>query len=415
MNEAQTKLFGLDTPEAYQLRDFLQRVDVPFEWTCLTSDKEARQLAGVDSLADVRLPVCLLNGDTPLFNPSVRDLAQAFDWYKSPKFNEYDVAIFGAGPAGLSAAVYAASEGLRTLLIERSIVGGEAGSTSRIENYLGFPDGIPGWELASRARAQALRLGAEIIMAADGVTGYERDGRLMAVLPSGHEIAAHVTVIATGVEYRRLHLEGESELLNRGFYYGAGASEASLCEGRAVIIGGGNSAGQAALHLVNFASEIVMLVRGSSLKETLSAYLVERIEASDNIQVRTNSVAISLQGQDRVEALVYSDSCGEHRMETNQVFACIGGSPREAWADGTGLLTDSSGYILTDHDLAVDARFQKIWKEPRLPFHLECSIPGVFAAGDIRHNSTKRFATAVGEGASVIPPIFEYLQRRGLR
>lgn len=415
MSTESIQLLGLDTPKAYQLRDFLQRADLPFTWVQVTTDDEARELAHVESLNDRRLPTCKLSSGIVLFAPSVQELAAALKWQRPPQRGEYDVAIYGAGPAGLSAAVCAASEGLRTILIEKSAVGGQAGSTSLIENYLGFPDGIPGWELAGRARCQALRLGAEIIVGAEPIAGRKKDDITHVSLSNGTHVASLTIICAVGVEYQRLWLANEDRLLNRGLYYGAGSSEAERCRGRVFVIGGGNSAGQAALHLARFAPQVTMLVRGKQLKNTLSAYLVERIENSANIEVLTRSTATAVEGEFRVEAIRYKTGTGQELgAETQHVFACVGGAPRTAIAEKSTMLTDNAGYLLTGPDVLEDERSKDLWKLERDPLRLETSMPGVFAIGDCRHNSTKRFATAVGEGGAVIPLVFRYLeQQRG--
>src|SRR3984885_8990852 len=309
----------------YKVRDFLTRNCCEYDWVELNTDEEARKLAGISGVADPRLPVCVLSQNRRLYCPSLRDLAMALEWFKGPKHEYYDLAIFGAGPAGLSAALYGASEGLRTLVVEKSAVGGQAGSTSKIENYMGFPDGISGWELASRARRQALRLGVEIIVAAAGVAGEHQDGWQLSWLASGERIASKATICATGVEYARLGLEREDDFLNRGLYYGAGSSEAGICKGHVVIVGGGNSAGQAALNFARL-TQVTMLVRGKCLKDTLSTYLLERIEDTPSIKVLTRSTMVALEGDDTLAKITYRDedsgkpACIEH----HSAFGCFG-------------------------------------------------------------------------------------------
>jgi len=407
------RLFGLPkSPEAYELRDFLTRSGFPFEWVELKTDNDARRLAGVTGLDDPRLPVCLLERGSVLFRPTIRDLAAALDWFRGPKHEQYDLAIYGAGPAGLSAAVYGASEGLRTVVIERFAVGGQAGSTNRIENYLGFPDGISGWELASRARQQAQRLGAEIIVTAEGVGGEIRDGWTVSRLTDGQEITARATICATGVEYARLGLLDEEKYLGRGLFYGAGASEAKHCKGHVFIVGGGNSAGQAALNFSRFADKVTMLVRGDSLKDTLSSYLAERIEASSKIEILTKSTLTGLHGRESLESVSYRDnSRGDEREAlTNSAFICIGGVPRTDWAKPGTLLTDSAGYILTGDDLIGESLSPLYWSPwSRNPIKMEASMPGLFAAGDVRHNTVKRCATAAGDGAAAVSMVHQFL------
>src|ERR1700728_288692 len=271
---------------SYGLRDFLYRSNVPFEWIELTSDERARELAQVNDLHDHRLPVCLFPDGVRLDSPTIRQIAEKLGWFQKPSSAEYDLAILGAGPAGLSAAVYGASEGLKTLLIERSAVGGQAATSSRIENYLGFPQGVAGSELACRAREQALRFGAEILLLQEGVRADFGDGPGIGYLADGIRFAMRSSICASGMDYRRLNLWNEDRLRGRGVYYGAGASEAELCAHETVfVVGGGNSAGQAALHFCARARKVVILIRGEGLKETVSQYLVDRILAANNIEV----------------------------------------------------------------------------------------------------------------------------------
>lgn len=407
-------IYGLANSAAgYQLRDFLTRNSSEYEWVELRTDDDAQKLAGVSGLADSRLPLCVLSKEVKLYGPSVRDLAVALEWFKGPKYEYYDLAIFGAGPAGLSAALYGASEGLRTIVVEKTAVGGQAGSTSKIENYMGFPDGISGWELARRARDQALRLGAEIIVAGEGVAGEHRDGWQLSWLASGERIASKATICATGVEYCRLGLEREDEFLNRGLYYGAGSSEADLCRGHVVIVGGGNSAGQAALNFAQH-TQVTMLVRGECLKDTLSTYLLERIEGTASIKVMTMTTLIALEGKESLQAITYRHSSGvTAAIETQSVFACIGGRPRTDWAEPGVLHCDPAGYVLTGSDLDRSALSPNMWRGDRAPMFMETSIPGLFAAGDVRHNSTKRCAAAAGDGATAVSMAHQFL--RGIK
>ena len=393
----------------YEVRDFLTRNCCEYDWVELNTDEEAQRLAGVSGLSDPRLPLCVLSQSSRLYCPSLRELATALEWFKGPKYECYDLAIFGAGPAGLSAALYGASEGLRTVLFEKTAVGGQAGSTSKIENYMGFPDGISGWELASRARLQAIRMGAEIIVGAEGVAGEHQDGWQLSWFASGERIASKATICATGVEYTRLGLEREDHFLNRGLYYGAGSSEAEICKGRVVIVGGGNSAGQAAL---NFArqTKVTMLVRGECLKDTLSTYLLERIEDTASITVLTRTTLIGLEGDDALERITYRDEAGKTAsIETHSVFVCIGGRPRLEWAKPGVLHCDPAGYILTGTDLDRSSLSAAMWPDGRAPLFMESSIPGLFAAGDVRHNSTKRCAAAAGDGAAAVSMAHQFL------
>lgn len=412
MPAAHVDLFGNpNSAETYELRDFMQRSNIPFTWTELSSDEDAREKAGVQSLKDCSLPVCVLDQGSKLYHPSVHDLARALDWFRNPKLAVYDLAIFGAGPAGLSAAVYAASEGLSTIVLERGAVGGQAASTSRIENYLGFPEGIAGWDLTTRALQQAQRLGAEIIVTEEGVRGELKDGLMISQLSSGNSIWARASICATGIDYTRLELEGETRFLNHGLYYGAGSSEAGLCQGHIFIVGGGNSAGQAALNFVAHAEKVTLLVRGHSLAKTLSNYLLERIQANPQIEVCTEVELSALHGTDALESITYTSTKDgtRHDRETRWVFICIGGKPRTDWATPGTLLTDEAGYVLTGGDLAHSELPHELWSGDRRPMFMETSIPGLFAAGDVRHRSVKRCATAVGDGATAVSMVHEYL------
>ena len=411
MLNAKIVIYGrANSAAGYEIRDFLTRNCSDYDWVELNTDDDAQMLAGVSGLADARLPLCVLSENSRLYRPSLRELATALEWFKGPKYEFYDLAIFGAGPAGLSAALYGASEGLRTILFEKTAVGGQAGSTSKIENYMGFPDGISGWELASRARRQAIRMGAEIIVGIEGVAGEHQDGWQLSWFASGERIASKATICATGVEYSRLGLERENDFLNRGLYYGAGSSEAGICKGRVVIVGGGNSAGQAAL---NFArqTQVTMLVRGECLKDTLSTYLLERIEDTSSITVLTRTTLIELEGDDALERITYrNETSGKTAtIETHSVFVCIGGRPRLEWARPGVLHCDPAGYILTGSDLNRSSLSAEMWADGRAPLFMESSIPGLFAAGDVRHNSTKRCAAAAGDGATAVAMAHQFL------
>jgi thioredoxin reductase (NADPH) len=397
----------------YMIRDFLHRSDIPYEWIELRNDEEARTKAGVSGLNDPRLPICIFPDGTRMECPTIRQVVEKLGWSHDPSRAEYDLAIYGAGPAGLSAAVYAASEGLTIVLVERSAVGGQAGSSSRIENYLGFPDGISGAQLAERAREQACRFGAEILLGREGVRGEFLPGKGVGYLADGTKIIARSTICATGIEYRRLGLPNEEKFLGAGVYYGAGASEASLCTGidDVFIAGGGNSAGQAAMHFSRFAKTVNIIVRGPSLKDTLSQYLLDRIYSTANVRVMTDSEVTELEGEENLRAitLVNRASGDRHRFPTRWLFVCIGGNPRTEWAAQVGIVRDEAGYLVTGSDLLNDCRHPEGWPLNRTPFYLETNIPGVFAAGDVRHNSVKRLASAVGEGAMAVTFVHRYL------
>jgi thioredoxin reductase (NADPH) len=396
----------------YAIRDFLHRSGVPFEWVQLTSDEQARSLAGVEHLHDSRLPVCVFPDGTRMDCPTIRQITEKLGWFKDPSHSEYDLAIYGAGPAGLSAAVYGASEGLRTILIERYAIGGQAGSSSKIENYLGFPEGISGAELAERARAQATRFGTEILLAREGVRAQCSPRQIAGYLSDGTKIVARTTICATGVAYRRLGLPNEEKFLGAGLYYGAGASEAALTRNEHVyIVGGGNSAGQAAMHFAPIAKKVSMVIRGDSLKSTLSQYLIDRIHAAPNIKVLTQTEVAGLAGDSVLQEITLKDrkTGQERKVKTHWLFVCIGGVPQTQWADEVGLVRDEAGYLVTGPDLLLDAPQQANWPLDRDPYYLETNMPGLFAAGDVRHNSVKRVASAVGEGAMGVAFAHRYL------
>jgi thioredoxin reductase (NADPH) len=396
----------------YAIRDFLHRSDVAFEWVPLLSDEDAQARASVQRLHDSRLPVCLFPDGTRMECPTIRQITEKLGWFVNPSRSEYDLAIYGAGPAGLSAAVYGASDGLKTVLVERWTVGGQGGSSPNIENYLGFPKGISGADLAERAREQACRFGAEILLARKGVRVEFPPGKGIGYLEDGTKIIARASICATGVEYVRLWLPNEGHYLGAGLYYGAGASEAALTRGEHVyIVGGGNSAAQAAMHFASHATQVTMVVREDSLKTTLSQYLADRLSAAANIEVLPHAEVTGLHGKDSLEEITLVDrSTGlEQRAATHWLFVCIGGVPQTDWAVAVGIVRDEGGYLVTGPDLIRARERPANWPLDRDPFHLETSVPGVFAAGDVRHGSIKRFASAVGEGAMAVALVHRYL------
>lgn len=401
-----------DSSTSYSLRDFLYRSNVPFEWIELTSDEQARKLAQVNDLHDHRLPVCLFPDGVRLDSPTIRQITEKLGWFQKPSSAEYDLAILGGGPAGLSAAVYGASEGLKTLLIERYAVGGQAGTSSRIENYLGFPQGISGSDLAKRARDQANRFGAEILLLHEGLRAELVPGKSIGHLADGTSFVMHAAICASGVEYRRLNLWNEERLRGAGVYYGAGTSEAELCSSQEVfVVGGGNSAGQAALHFSRYARKVYILIRGDGLKETLSHYLIDRISASPKIEVRAHTEIIELHGDNHLEAITLIDNLTgrQETINTCWLFLCLGGLPNTNWAAEAGLVRDEQCYLVTGPDLRQHSGFARTWPLDREPYYLETSFPGMFAAGDVRHGSVKRCASAVGEGAMAVTLVHRYL------
>ena len=401
--------------QAHAIRDFLQRCGIPFESVEIRSDEDARAAAGVVGKDDPRLPVCIFPDGARMESPTLRQIIEKLGWFSNPTRTEYDLAIYGAGPACLSAAVYGASEGLRTVLIEKAAIGGQAGSTSCIENYLGFPDGIPGAELlAERARKQAVKFGVDILLGREGVRAEFIPGKGVGHLADGTHIVGRASICATGVEYRKLGLPNEERLRGAGVYYGAGASEAALVKGQHVyIVGGGNSAGQAAMHFAPNADKITMVIRGDSLKETLSQYLIDRVQSAPNIEVLTRTEVTALTGDEVLEEITLRslDTGDERRAKTHWLFICIGGLPQTQWALEVGVARDEAGYLITGHDLMRGNRKPERWTLDRDPYYLETCIPGVFAAGDVRHGSIKRCASAVGEGAMAVAFVHRYLSQ----
>jgi len=396
---------------AYAIRDLLHRADVPFEWTEVTTDEICCQL-GVTGPRDSCLPLCIFPDGTRLDRPTNRQILEKLGWFRNPSRSEYDVAIYGAGPAGLSAAVYAASEGLKTVVIERSVVGGQAGTSSRIENYLGFPQGVSGADLAKAAREQAARFGAEILMLREGVRGEFFPGKGVGHLADGTTIVTHATVCCTGVSYRHLGLPNEEKFLNVGLFYGAGASEANTCVNEHVfVVGGGNSAGQAAMHFSRTAKKVTVIIRGDGLKATLSQYLIDRIKACSKIEVLPYTQVTALHGDLMLSAITLTNNqTGQQQtFETRFLFLCLGGQPRTEWAAAAGVCRDADGYLITGPDLNSHGILPTKWPLERAPYYLETSMPGLFAAGDVRHGSVKRCASAVGEGAMAVTFVHRYL------
>jgi thioredoxin reductase (NADPH) len=389
----------------HDLRDFLARNRVPARWLDVERDAEARQLLTVADVDDDRLPVALLEDGTVLERPTVLELAERLGVAGQPAADHYDLVIVGGGPAGLAAAVYGASEGLKTIMVEREAPGGQAGQSSRIENYLGFPAGLSGSELASRATTQARRLGAELLTIQDA-TGLRVEGSGRVVeLSGGGSLSASSVLVASGVSYRQLDCPGFPGLTGQGIYYGAAMTEARSCQDQhVVVIGGANSAGQGAVYFSEFAQRVTILVRGDSLARSMSHYLIEQIEALPNVEVRTRSEAVGAEGDGHLQALRIRGPDGSETVE--QVDACfvfIGAVPRTDWLAGV-VARDERGFILAGLDARGDG-----WPLQRDPFPLETSVPGVLVAGDVRARSIKRVASAVGEGSMAVSLIHQYL------
>ncbi len=404
------------SPKSYEIRDFLARNQVPYEW--LDADAadrvpEIRRL--LDSLEGQasKLPTVLFPTGERLEQPDPHELAERLGLRTKAGLEFYDVAIIGGGPAGLAASVYGASEGLKTVMIEREAPGGQAGLSSRIENYLGFPSGLSGSIFARRAVDQARRFGVEIVSPQEA-SGIRVDGPYRYVhLTDGTEFSCHALVIATGVQWRKLGIPGEDKLQGAGVYYGAASSEALSCRGEDVyLVGGANSAGQAAMFFSKFARRVIMLVRGSSLAATMSQYLITQIEQMENIHVEFNSRVVEVHGEDHLESIsITCDQSGSTRdVPATALFIFIGAEPRTAWLDGV-VDRDERGFVLTGRDLLRDGRPPKGWSADRDPGLLETNVPGVFAVGDVRHGSIKRVASGVGEGSVAIQFVHEYLSK----
>ena len=404
------------SPTSHQLKDFLGRNQVPYQWTDVevaAPDEEVRGLLpGVD-LASASLPVVVLPGGEVLSNPPVEELAARIGLRTRAETNFYDFVIVGGGPAGLAAAVYGASEGLKTLLVERSAPGGQAGMSSRIENYLGFPSGLTGGDLARRAFTQAKRFGAEILSPQEAV-GLRVDGPYRFVkLRDGSEISCHALLIASGLSWRRLDIPGIESLQEAGVYYGAAMTVAQLCAGEDVyVIGGANSAGQAAVYFSKFAKTVTILVRADSLEKGMSQYLIDQIGQVENIRVETQSEVVEVHGDGHLESITIAnrDSDETRTVPTSALFIFIGAVPCTGWLRGK-LPMDERGYLLTGSWLPKDEDRVKGWKEDRDPFLFESVIPGVFAAGDTRYASIKRVASAVGEGSITVQMVHQYLSK----
>nr|WP_208407803.1 FAD-dependent oxidoreductase [Amycolatopsis granulosa] len=411
---AETKVIGHRwSSPSYKVRDFLARNSVPYRWYSVDEPEASRLLEAADRAAE-DIPVLITPDGTVLCKPDGEQIADAVGLSTRPAAEFYDLVVIGGGPAGLGAAVYGASEGLRTVLVERRATGGQAGQSSRIENYLGFPDGVSGAQLTDRARRQAQKFGAEVLTARD-VTGLEARGSARVVrFGDGSEIAAHAVVLATGVSYRALQAEGVAELTGRGVFYGSASTEAPECAGEHVyIVGGANSAGQAAVFFSRYAKDVSILVRGPSLHASMSHYLIEQIEAIGNIHVRPRTTVLRAHGTDHLEALTL---CDEEQgitetVPTGHLFVFIGAAPRTEWL-GDEMLRDEHGFVRTGPDLVVEGTRPPGWTLDRDPHHLESSIPGVFVAGDVRSQSVKRVASAVGEGAMAVSLVHRYLEAR---
>jgi thioredoxin reductase (NADPH) len=385
---------------AYAIRDFLTRASVDFEY--------------LDGVGPPGVAVCRFPDGTTLERPTLEQVAERLGLLRCASLDVYDLAVVGAGPAGLAAAVYAASEGLSTVVVEREAPGGQAGTSAKIENYLGFPDGITGAALADRARAQATRFGAEILVLRAVVRGEPEDDLFASHLSDGSTVRSRCVLCTTGVEWRRLETAGVDRLLHAGVYYGSAASEAPGVKDKDVfIVGGGNSSGQAAMNFAERARSVTLVVRGAQLASSMSSYLARRIDEASKVSVRANAELVDVDGDDWLRAITLRDRLTgrEERLAAHAVFICIGGRPRTEWAGRAGVLTDPAGYLVTGRDL-LDPSLgggPGAWPIERDPYPLETGQPGLFAAGDVRHGSTKRVSAAVGEGAMAVALIHRFL------
>ena len=396
---------------SYQIRDFLTRNLVPYKWLS-TDDAEGRRLLEAAGVGPESIPLVVTADGRAMAQPSTSEVAEAAGLSTAPDRDFYDLIIVGGGPAGLGAAVYGASEGLKTLLVERQAIGGQAGQSSRIENYLGFPNGVSGSELTTRARLQVGKFQAEVLNTRE-VTGLRTDGSARTLtFDDGAEVSAHSIVLATGVAYRPLVADGVPELTGSGIYYGSAASEGPECRDADVyIIGGANSAGQAAMYFARFARNVTLLVRGDSLESSMSYYLIQQLHKKANVHVRTRCEVVAAEGEGHLQAITICDSKNgvTTTVECGYLFVFIGAEPRTDWLDDA-VARDERGFVYTGPDLLTNGTRPKGWDRDRDPFYLECSVPGIFAAGDVRANSVKRVASAVGEGAMAVTLVHRYLE-----
>ncbi|OLB82669.1 MAG: fused response regulator/thioredoxin-disulfide reductase [Actinobacteria bacterium 13_2_20CM_2_71_6] len=396
---------------SYKIRDFLARNLVPYRWFA-ADEPEGRRLLDAAGAGPEAIPLVVTPDGRALTAPTAGEVAAAVGLSTAPVHDFYDLIIIGGGPAGLGAAVYGASEGLHTVLVERKAIGGQAGQSSRIENYLGFPDGVSGAQLTERARRQAGKFEAEVLTTRD-VVGLEARGPARVVrFGDGSELSAHAVILATGVSYRPLVAPGVAELTGRGIYYGSAATEGPACAGTDVyIVGGANSAGQAALFFSRHAREVTLVVRGESLERSMSYYLIQQLAAIGNVHVRTGTEVLEAHGTEHLEAVTLCDSKQGTRttLPAGHLFVFIGAEPRTEWLD-SAVVRDPRGFVYTGPDLLTSGQRPTGWDRDRDPFYLESSVPGIFAAGDVRANSVKRVASAVGEGAMAVTLVHKYLE-----
>lgn len=399
------------SPNSHLVKDYLGSNLIPFKWLDIENNPEARELITINGILEGDLPVLFFEDGSYASKPSIADIASRIGTSPEPSNDIYDVVIIGAGPAGLAAAVYGASEGLRTLLVERKAPGGQAGTSSRIENYLGFPSGLSGADLTRRAVTQASRLGAEFITPCTVQDIIEENGYKIIILENGQRILSRAAIITTGVDYRRLEVPGIENLTGAGVYYGASTTEASACKGNNVcILGGGNSAGQSAVYLSNFANEVYIIVRRADLSATMSAYLIDQIKNISNIHVIGDTEIVATGGTDRLECITMKNKLTDKLtdIKASALYIFIGARPFTEWISER-IHCNDRGFIETGRDLRANESFGSFWKEKRDPFLLETSMSGIFAAGDVRAGSMARVASAVGEGSMAISFVHKYL------
>jgi thioredoxin reductase (NADPH) len=404
------------SPRSYELRDFLARNHIPYQWIdaeLSANDPETKRLLDVLGPEASNLPVVLFPDGTKLLEGAPAEIAQKVGLRTRAQTNFYDLAIIGGGPAGLAAAVYGASEGLHTVIVEREAPGGQAGMSSRIENYLGFPTGLSGGDLARRAVVQAQRFGVEILSPQEATTVRTEGSYRIIKLADATEISCHALMVATGVQWRRLDAPGIDKLQGAGVYYGGGATEALSCKGEIIyVVGGANSAGQAAMNFSKYAERVVILVRGEGLAATMSQYLIDQIQQTPNIQIWNHASVAEVHGEKRLEeiSVLCSDTGKTERVPASSVFIFIGALPRTDWLGGL-VERDERGFLLTGPDLIRNGERPKGWPLDRDPFLLETNVPGIFAVGDVRHGSVKRVASGVGEGSVAVQFIHQYLSK----
>ena len=404
------------SPRSYEMRDFLARNHVPYQWIDVelsAGDPETKRLLEVLGPEAANVPIVLFPDGTKLLESLPADVAQKVGLRTRAQTDFYDLAIIGGGPAGLAAAVYGASEGLKTVMVERQAPGGQAGMSSRIENYLGFPTGLSGADLARRAVVQAQRFGVEILSPQEATSVRTEGSYRIIKLADGSEFSCHALLIATGVQWRRLEAPGIDKLQGAGVYYGGGATEALSCKGEIIyVVGGANSAGQAAMNFAKYAERVVILVRGEGLAATMSQYLIDQIQRTPNIQIWSHASVAEVHGDKRLEeiSVLCSDTDKVERVPATSVFIFIGALPRTDWLAGL-VERDDRGFILTGPDLMRDGEHPKGWTLERDPYLLETNVPGLFAVGDVRHGSVKRVASGVGEGSVAVQFIHQYLSK----